>query len=198
MQSAHVLVPPGLDGSWEQLLHASGYPRFYVGTASLRRAVGARAERLQWAIGVVYRPETERLRHYHLSRLADEFDVVIHVDATRAATGSRSWRGRWSLPARWVTRRAAATRGGRRSTPDVIYRNRRGSPCVLVVNQSRRGVAGVPRVPMSTYDHKPGGRSLVEHPVGALHRSGPGPGKRTLDEGMVSAGGAAAPIARKR
>jgi erythromycin esterase-like protein len=80
-------VPPGLDGSWEQLLHASGYPRFYLGTASLRRAVGERAEQLQRAIGVVYRPETERLRHYHLSRLADEFDVVIHVDATRAATG---------------------------------------------------------------------------------------------------------------
>jgi erythromycin esterase-like protein len=80
-------VPPGLDGSWEQLLHASGYPRFYVGTASLRRAVGERAERLQRAIGVVYRPETERLRHHHLSRLADEFDVVIHVDETRAVTG---------------------------------------------------------------------------------------------------------------
>jgi len=80
-------VPPGLDGSWEQLLHASGYPRSYLGTASLRRAVGERAEQLQRAIGVVYRPETERLRHYHLSRLADEFDVVIHVDATRAATG---------------------------------------------------------------------------------------------------------------
>jgi len=80
-------VPPGLDGSWEQLLHASGYPRLYLGTASLRRAVGDSAEQLQRAIGVVYRPETERLRHYHLSRLADEFDVVIHVDATRAVTG---------------------------------------------------------------------------------------------------------------
>jgi erythromycin esterase-like protein len=81
-------VPPGLDGSWEQLMHAAGYPRFYVGTASLRRALGERAERLQRAIGVVYRPETERLRHYHLARLADEFDVVIHVDATGAATAA--------------------------------------------------------------------------------------------------------------
>jgi erythromycin esterase-like protein len=79
-------VPPGLDGSWEQLLHGSGYPRSYLGTASLRRAVGERAQQLQRGIGVVYRPETERLRHYHLSRLADEFDVVIHVDTIRAAT----------------------------------------------------------------------------------------------------------------
>jgi len=42
---------------------------------------------VQRAIGVVYRPDTERLRHYHLSRLADAFDVVIHVDTTQAATG---------------------------------------------------------------------------------------------------------------
>jgi erythromycin esterase-like protein len=80
-------VPPSLDGSWEQLLHGSGYPRCYLGAASLRRELGEQAERLQRAIGVVYRPETERLRHYHLSRLADEFDVVIHVDTTQAATG---------------------------------------------------------------------------------------------------------------
>jgi erythromycin esterase-like protein len=79
-------VPPGLDGSWEQLLHGAGYPRFYVGAASLRRTVGDRAERLQRAIGVVYRPDAERHRHYHLARLADEFDVVLHVDAITAAT----------------------------------------------------------------------------------------------------------------
>jgi erythromycin esterase-like protein len=79
-------VLPGLDGSWEQLLHGAGYPRFYLGTAALRRAVGECAERLQRTIGVMYRPETERLRHYLRSRLADEFDVVIHVDAIRAAS----------------------------------------------------------------------------------------------------------------
>jgi len=78
-------VPPSLDGSWEQLLHSAGYPRFWVAGAALRRAVGERAERLQRAIGVVYQAEAERSRHYHLSRLADEFDVVVHVDAGRAA-----------------------------------------------------------------------------------------------------------------
>jgi erythromycin esterase-like protein len=79
-------VPPSVDGSWEQLLHAAGYPRFYLAGASLRRGIGERAERLQRAIGVVYRPESERNHHYHLSRLADEFDIVIHVDATSAAS----------------------------------------------------------------------------------------------------------------
>lgn len=78
-------LPPSLDGSWEQLLHDSGFPRFYVAAASLRRAIGERAERLQRAIGVVYRPEAERRCNYHLSRLADEFDAVIHIDASCAA-----------------------------------------------------------------------------------------------------------------
>lgn len=78
-------MPPGVPGSWELLLHASGFPRFYVGAAALRRALGGDAERLQRAIGAVYRAEVERHRHYQLSRLADQFDVVVHVDAGRAA-----------------------------------------------------------------------------------------------------------------
>jgi len=78
-------VPPSADGSWELLLHDSGFPRFYVTAGSLRRTLGDRTERLQRAIGVVYRPEVERHRHYHASRLADAFDVIIHVDASRAS-----------------------------------------------------------------------------------------------------------------
>ncbi|HEX7843460.1 MAG TPA: erythromycin esterase family protein [Kofleriaceae bacterium] len=78
-------VPPSLQGSWEELLHGSGFPRFYVTHAALRRTIGERAERLQRSIGVVYRPEAEHPQHYHRSRLADQFDVVVHVDSCRAA-----------------------------------------------------------------------------------------------------------------
>jgi hypothetical protein len=49
----------------------------------MRRVIGERAERLQRAIGVVYRPQTERRSHYLHARLADEFDIVIHIDSTR-------------------------------------------------------------------------------------------------------------------
>jgi erythromycin esterase-like protein len=76
-------VRPGLPGSWEELFHAAECPRFYVTSAAMKRVVGERAERLQRAIGVVYRPETERRSHYLHARLADEFDVVVHVDSTR-------------------------------------------------------------------------------------------------------------------
>jgi erythromycin esterase-like protein len=79
-------VPPSLAGSWEQLLQASGFPRFYVGAPALRRVLGDRVERLQRAIGAVYRAESERHRHYHRSRLAEQFDVVMHIEASRAAT----------------------------------------------------------------------------------------------------------------
>jgi erythromycin esterase-like protein len=77
-------VRPALPGSWEELFHYSELPRFFVTASQLRCAVGERVDRLQRAIGVVYRPQTERLSHYLHARLADELDVVIHVDDTRA------------------------------------------------------------------------------------------------------------------
>jgi erythromycin esterase-like protein len=43
-----------------------------------------RPARRQRAIGVLYRPETERQSHYFRARVADQFDAVIHVDETRA------------------------------------------------------------------------------------------------------------------
>ena len=36
------------------------------------------------AIGVNYRPESERLSHYFHTRLPKQFDAVIHFDETRA------------------------------------------------------------------------------------------------------------------
>jgi erythromycin esterase-like protein len=39
---------------------------------------------LQRAIGVIYRPETERWSHYFHARLAQQFDALIHLDETRA------------------------------------------------------------------------------------------------------------------
>jgi erythromycin esterase-like protein len=43
-----------------------------------------RAPRLERAIGVIYRPETERQSHYFNARLADQFDAALHFDETRA------------------------------------------------------------------------------------------------------------------
>ncbi|OQV21453.1 hypothetical protein BV898_04658 [Hypsibius exemplaris] len=42
---------------------------------------------LERAIGVIYRPETERLSHYFETLLSEQFDAVIHVDKTSALLG---------------------------------------------------------------------------------------------------------------
>jgi erythromycin esterase-like protein len=78
-------VRPGLAGSWEALFHGVGYPNFLV----LLRENGAEVEalnqvRLQRAIGVIYRPESERVSHYFEARLTEQFDALIHLDETRA------------------------------------------------------------------------------------------------------------------
>ena len=42
------------------------------------------SRRLQRAIGVIYRPDTERQSHYFYTRPAQQFDAVIHIDETSA------------------------------------------------------------------------------------------------------------------
>jgi erythromycin esterase-like protein len=41
-------------------------------------------QRLERFIGVIYRPDTERVSHYFEARLSDQFDVVLHFDETTA------------------------------------------------------------------------------------------------------------------
>jgi erythromycin esterase-like protein len=78
-------VRPALVGSYEALFHAAGRDRFLlIMNDSDAVAQHLRAPRLERAIGVIYRPETERHSHYFRARLPDQFDVVLHFDETRA------------------------------------------------------------------------------------------------------------------
>ena len=78
-------VRPGMPGSFEALLHEVGVPDFYLPLRGGGPAAEAlRVERLERAIGVIYKPETERWSHYFHARLSDQFDAVIHYDHTRA------------------------------------------------------------------------------------------------------------------
>ncbi|MEE6139256.1 erythromycin esterase family protein [Mycobacterium sp. 050128] len=78
-------VRPALNGSIEELLHETGRSSFLV-SADLRpeAADPLSVVRLGRAIGVIYRPETERQSHYFHVRPADQFDAMIHIDRTRA------------------------------------------------------------------------------------------------------------------
>ncbi len=75
-------VRPGMEGSYEALFHDVGHDAFLL---SLRDSdARLRSPRLERAIGVIYRRETERQSHYFDARIADQFDVVIHRDETSA------------------------------------------------------------------------------------------------------------------
>ncbi|MFW6346909.1 MAG: erythromycin esterase family protein, partial [Halomonas sp.] len=74
-------VRPSLTGSVERLFHDSGQGDFYLPLE------GADAEPLvrpllERAIGVIYRPETERASHYFLASVARQFDAVFHIEQT--------------------------------------------------------------------------------------------------------------------
>ncbi len=77
-------VRPGLPSSYEDLFHSTGSPRFLLMLRSASLPEEVRAERLQRAIGVIYRPETERQSHYFQAHLVEQFDYMIHIDETRA------------------------------------------------------------------------------------------------------------------
>jgi len=78
-------VRPALNGSIEELLHETGKSAFLVSVAlSPEAADPLSVVRLGRAIGVIYRPETERHSHYFHVRPADQFDAMIHIDRTRA------------------------------------------------------------------------------------------------------------------
>lgn len=69
-----------------------GLKRFLLllrGAERARAALGA--ERLERAIGVIYRPETERPSHYFGARLPQQFDAVIHIDETSALEPLETW-----------------------------------------------------------------------------------------------------------
>lgn len=75
-------VGPATVDSWESLLHAVDEPRFWLDTRECRDLL--EGERLHRFIGVVYTPEDERRAHYFETRIADQYDAVVHLDVTHA------------------------------------------------------------------------------------------------------------------
>ena len=77
-------VRPALPESYEALFHNTGLPCFLLNLRDGGQLIPAlREPRLERAIGVIYRPESERISHYFYARLPDQFDAVIHFDETR-------------------------------------------------------------------------------------------------------------------
>ncbi len=78
-------VRPALPDSYEALFHQAKCPSFLLEFPGDHQvSTELRKQRLERAIGVVYRPETERVSHYFYASLPDQFDAVLHIDRTRA------------------------------------------------------------------------------------------------------------------
>jgi len=80
-------VRPSLEGSWERLSHEADMPNFALPLdrhEPIRRAFAP--ERLERAIGVIYRPQTERQSHYFHASLSRQFDEWVFLDETSAVT----------------------------------------------------------------------------------------------------------------
>jgi erythromycin esterase-like protein len=80
-------VLPSRADSWERLFLQAGqsaalYDWRGPGRAELRAAL--LAPRLERAIGVIYRPRTERVSHYFHAELGEQFDAWLWFEETRA------------------------------------------------------------------------------------------------------------------
>ena len=82
-------VRPAHPDSYERICHQSEVPAFLLPLREPARPevreelIPARLER---AIGVIYRPETERASHYFQASLPHQFDEYVWLDATTAVT----------------------------------------------------------------------------------------------------------------
>lgn len=82
-------VQPGMAGSYERLFHETNVARFLLpltDPSAADIAEGLSVPRLERAIGVVYRPQTERQSHYFDAVLSRQFDEYIWFDRTQAVT----------------------------------------------------------------------------------------------------------------
>ena len=77
------IVRPALAGSYEAVFHGVGLDRFFLPMRG-EHVESLKEPRLERAIGVIYRPETERASHYFPANLPAQFDAVLHFDHTRA------------------------------------------------------------------------------------------------------------------
>lgn len=90
-------VAPAADDATEALLHDTGLEGLLLVMGEEARATAALAPmRLQRAIGVVYRPQTERISHYVFADVTRQFDALVHLDTTTALEPLDRDRG-WQL-----------------------------------------------------------------------------------------------------
>ena len=107
-------VRPALAGSVEKLFHDTGRAEFLLSFPTSPHSTDVLSSaRLERAIGVIYRPQTERQSHYFGARLADQFDAMIRRRRRRRLRRVEAGQ----LHARPTTTPKACSSNASRSTP---------------------------------------------------------------------------------
>jgi erythromycin esterase-like protein len=83
-------INKGLPGSHEDMLHQltlqTGNTKFVLDIHNEKVAGALKEPRLQRAIGVIYRPDTERMSHYYKCDIVNQYDFVVFEDLTNPVT----------------------------------------------------------------------------------------------------------------
>jgi erythromycin esterase-like protein len=90
-------VRPAHPESFEHVFHELSAPRFFLPLADEPVHHLLMKPRLERAIGVIYRPDTERQSHYFRASLSSQFDAVLHFDHT-SAVRPLEITAQWTLP----------------------------------------------------------------------------------------------------
>jgi erythromycin esterase-like protein len=83
-------VKPSMRESWERVAHETGVESFLldlresVMSREVRETLAEEKSRLERFIGVIYRPDTERVSHYSAADLVNQFDAFVWFDETQA------------------------------------------------------------------------------------------------------------------
>ncbi|WP_339863823.1 erythromycin esterase family protein [Paremcibacter congregatus] len=78
-------VRPPIPGSYEDIFHQVNQKNFLINLREENDVTDLLlSPRLQRAIGVIYRPDTERESHYFEAILPEQFDYLIHFNTTTA------------------------------------------------------------------------------------------------------------------
>lgn len=75
---------PPLTESYEHIFSKTDLPNFVLRLDDPKLRATLSSPRLERAIGVIYRPEIERLSHYFYASLPQQFDAIIHLEETTA------------------------------------------------------------------------------------------------------------------
>ncbi|MDQ6787100.1 MAG: erythromycin esterase family protein [Acidobacteriota bacterium] len=77
-------VRPSHKDSYEQIFHQTELGQFFLNLRERETEEFLSQPQLERAIGVIYRPKTERVSHYFTAVLSEQFDGIIHFDKTHA------------------------------------------------------------------------------------------------------------------